>query len=69
VDPVAALRIFAACDRARACWPVLAEKAIDVIPTVMFMVGWMRLVLLGPERIERLPGPAGRGARPPSWST
>jgi len=35
---------------------VLAEKAVDVLPTVMFMVAWMRLVLLGPERIGRLPG-------------
>jgi hypothetical protein len=35
---------------------VLAEKAIDVIPTVMFQVAWMRLVLLGPERVGRLPG-------------
>jgi hypothetical protein len=34
----------------------LLEKAIDVIPTVMFMVAWMRVVLLGPERIDRLPG-------------
>jgi hypothetical protein len=34
----------------------LTEKAIDVIPTVMFVVAWMRLVLLGPERIGRLPG-------------
>ena len=34
----------------------LAEKAIDVIPTVMFMVGWQRVVLLGPHRLERLPG-------------
>ena len=35
---------------------VLVEKAIDAIPTVMFMVGWQRLVLLGPNRIDRLPG-------------
>ena len=35
---------------------MLVEWAIDVIPTTMFMVGWMRLVLLGPQRIERLPG-------------
>jgi len=35
---------------------VLAEKLVDVIPTVMFIVPWMRLVLLGPGRIERLPG-------------
>jgi hypothetical protein len=35
---------------------MLAEKAVDVIPTVMFQVAWMRLLLLGPGRIERLPG-------------
>jgi hypothetical protein len=35
---------------------VLVEKVIDVIPTVMFIVPWMRLVLLGPGRIEHLPG-------------
>ena len=35
---------------------VLAEKALDVIPTVMFMVAWMRVVLLGPARVDRLPG-------------
>ena len=34
----------------------LLEKVIDVIPTVMFMVAWMRVVLLGPERVDRLPG-------------
>lgn len=35
---------------------VLIEKAVDFVPTIMFMVGWMRVVLLGPARIERLPG-------------
>lgn len=34
----------------------LVEKAIDVIPTTMFAVAWMRVVLLGPERIDRPPG-------------
>jgi hypothetical protein len=34
----------------------LAEKAVDMIPTTMFTVAWMRVVLLGPERIDRLPG-------------
>jgi hypothetical protein len=34
----------------------LAEKALDAIPTVMFMVAWIRVVLLGPARVERLPG-------------
>jgi len=35
---------------------VLAEKALDIVPTVMFMLAWQRLVLLGPNRVERLPG-------------
>ncbi|UYN94144.1 MAG: hypothetical protein KIT25_19205 [Enhydrobacter sp.] len=35
---------------------MLVEKAIDFVPTIMFMVGWMRVVLLGPARLERLPG-------------
>ncbi len=34
----------------------LAEKALDAIPTTMFMVAWMRVVLLGPQSVERLPG-------------
>lgn len=40
---------------------VLAEKAVDIVPTVMFMVAWMRLVLLGPNKVGSLPGR--------SWST
>ena len=35
---------------------VLMEKAVDALPTVMFMVAWMRVVLVGPARIDRLPG-------------
>lgn len=35
---------------------ILFEKALDVIPTVMFLVAWMRFVLLGPSRIGGLPG-------------
>ncbi|SKA35128.1 hypothetical protein SAMN02745126_05640 [Enhydrobacter aerosaccus] len=35
---------------------VLLEKAADLIPTVMFLVGWMRFVLLGPSRIGNIPG-------------
>jgi hypothetical protein len=35
---------------------VLAEKAADVIPTVMFLVAWMRGVLLGPHATGQLPG-------------
>jgi hypothetical protein len=51
-----ALRIAADAVSDRSLDVVLAEKAIDIIPTVMFIVPWMRLVLLGPGRIERLPG-------------
>jgi hypothetical protein len=35
---------------------MLVEKAADSIPSVMFMVGWMRVVLLGPARVGQLPG-------------
>lgn len=35
---------------------MLVEKALDALPTVMFMTAWMRVVLLGPGRVERLPG-------------
>ena len=35
---------------------VLIEKALDIVPTVMFLVAWQRVVLLGPNRIDRLPG-------------
>jgi hypothetical protein len=51
-----ALRILTSAVTEQTLLTVLAEKAIDVIPTVMFQVAWMRVVLLGPQRIERLPG-------------
>lgn len=35
---------------------ILIEKMLDAVPTVMFMVAWQRLVLLGPKRVDRLPG-------------
>jgi hypothetical protein len=44
----------------------LAEKAIDVVPTTMFVVAWQRLVLLGPHRVDRLPG-LGWSARDTAW--
>jgi hypothetical protein len=50
------LRIFSALLIDHSLTAALVEKAADVIPTTMFVVGWIRLVLLGPERIERLPG-------------
>ena len=50
------LRIAAAGLNRESPLGMLAEKAIDVIPTVMFMVAWMRVVLMGPRSVERLPG-------------
>lgn len=50
------LRVLAAVLTEHDLTAVLVEKAIDVVPTTMFMVAWIRLVLLGPGRIERLPG-------------
>jgi len=44
----------------------LIEKAIDVVPTTMFVVAWQRLVLLGPHRIDRLPG-TGWSPRETAW--
>jgi hypothetical protein len=44
----------------------MVEKAADVVPTTMFMVGWQRLVLLGPHRVGRLPG-LGWSARETAW--
>lgn len=35
---------------------VLIEKLADVVPAVMFMVGWQRAVLLGPQRVGPVPG-------------
>jgi len=50
------LRIAGAALTEESLIVVLVEKALDVIPTVMFLVAWMRVVLLGPARIDRLPG-------------
>lgn len=35
---------------------VMVEKLADVVPTVMFISAWQRVVLLGPGRVDRLPG-------------
>ncbi|MBS0519312.1 MAG: hypothetical protein JSR90_11515 [Proteobacteria bacterium] len=40
---------------------VLVEKVVDLVPTVMFLVGWMRFVLLGAGRVGTLPGLAWSG--------
>ena len=50
------LRVGAAVSTEQTMLSVLLEKAVDVIPTVMFIVAWMRVVLLGPQRVDRLPG-------------
>jgi hypothetical protein len=51
-----AIRIVGATLAQDSLIAVLMEKAVDVIPTVMFMVAWQRVVLLGPHRGDRLPG-------------
>ena len=51
-----ALRIGGAALTEESLPIVLMEKALDAVPTVMFLVAWMRVVLLGPTRIDRLPG-------------
>ncbi|MFI4999385.1 MAG: hypothetical protein ACHQK9_05855 [Reyranellales bacterium] len=51
-----ALRIGGAAVGEDSVPAMLAEKALDVVPTVMFTVAWMRAVLLGPRQNDRLPG-------------
>ena len=51
-----AIRVAGTLVAAESAVAALVEKAIDVLPTIMFVVGWQRLVLLGPQRVERLPG-------------
>ncbi len=51
-----AIRVLGSMIAAESALAALVEKAIDVLPTVMFVVGWQRIVLLGPQRLERLPG-------------
>jgi hypothetical protein len=34
----------------------LLEKLADLVPTVMFLTAWMRVTLLGPGGVDRLPG-------------
>lgn len=51
-----AIRLIGNALNQESIYAVLAEKALDVVPTVMFMIAWQRLVLLGPNRVERLPG-------------
>lgn len=50
------LRIAGDAIAAESLIVVLLEKAADVIPTTMFMVGWMRVTLLGSQQLGHLPG-------------
>ncbi len=51
-----AIRLLGSTMSRDSLMPMLIEKATDMIPTVMFMVAWQRVVLLGPGRVDRLPG-------------
>jgi len=51
-----AIRVIGAVLASDSMASVLVEKALDAVPTVMFMVAWQRVVLLGPNRVDRLPG-------------
>jgi len=57
-----AIRLAGAALASDSLLAVMVEKAIDVVPTVMFMTAWQRLVLLGQSRVGRLPG-VGWGPR------
>ncbi|HZP98075.1 MAG TPA: hypothetical protein VFB13_00930 [Reyranella sp.] len=50
------LRVLDATAGQDAPMGALFEKVLDAVPTTMFMVGWMRFVLLGPRGVQRLPG-------------
>ena len=51
-----AIRMIGSALNLESIYAVLVEKAVDVVPTVMFMLAWQRFVLLGPNRVELLPG-------------
>jgi hypothetical protein len=51
-----AIRLAGAALASDSLFAVLVEKAVDAVPTVMFMVAWQRVVLLGPAGVGRLPG-------------
>ena len=51
-----AIRLLGSTMSRDSLMPMLIEKAVDIVPTVMFMVAWQRVVLLGPNRVGRLPG-------------
>jgi hypothetical protein len=56
-----AIRLVGAALASDSLLAVMVEKAVDVLPTVMFMTAWQRLVLLGPGRVGRLPGAGWSG--------
>ncbi len=56
-----AIRIMGALLGDESPFSALVEKAVDSLPTVMFMVAWMRVTLLGPRRAVGLPGLAWSG--------
>ncbi len=51
-----AIRLLGSLVTRDSLMPMLIEKAADMVPTVMFMVAWQRVVLLGPNSVDRLPG-------------
>jgi hypothetical protein len=51
-----AIRVIGAMVAHDSLAAVLIEKVLDAVPTVIFMVAWQRVVLLGPARVDRLPG-------------
>jgi hypothetical protein len=51
-----AIRLVGAVIAHDSPFAMLVEKAVDIVPTVMFMAAWQRVVLLGPNRVDRLPG-------------
>lgn len=53
-----AIRVLGGILATESAIAALVEKAADVLPTVMFVVAWQRLVLLGPHRLDNLPGTA-----------
>lgn len=50
------IRVAGSFIAAESALAALVEKAVDIVPTVMFMVAWQRVVLLGPGRLDSLPG-------------
>lgn len=35
---------------------LVVQKLLETIPTVMFLTAWVRVILLGPQRVEGVPG-------------